>query len=117
QDRHLRGGGARLFDGMLEQALQMGRLPEDAAARLGQLREAVVGELALEWLRAPSGSLDRTIVNSVLEHAGFRGAELAELAQALAFGHLLVPTGDGYDFAHRTIAEGAAAIALRRRVA
>ncbi|WP_147469181.1 HEAT repeat domain-containing protein [Corallococcus sp. AB045] len=106
----------RVFDGLIEQACQEQRLTEDDARRLRGLRGDVIGELALAWLRDPKGSLDGATVDLLLGEAGFKAAERPDLLRALEFGHLLAPAGDAWDFAHRTLAEWAAAEALHRQV-
>lgn len=106
----------RVFQGLLDQACQDQRLTEREARQLRELQVNAIGELALSWLRAPSGYLDRAMVDLILEEAGFRASERPDIVRALEFGHLLAPAGDAWDFAHRTLAEWAASGALHREV-
>lgn len=105
----------RLFHALLEQGITAGRLTNEAARRLRTLREQILGEMALDWLRG-AAPLDLSKVTQAIERAGFQGEGMVELVEALEFGHLLIPTDSGWDFAHRTIAEWVAAAAIRRRV-
>lgn len=104
----------RVFQGLLDQACQAQRLSEREVHLLRQLQANLLGALALTWLQA--GSLDGPTLDLALEDAGFTIAERPDIVRALEFGHLLAPAGDAWDFAHRTLAEWAAAGALHREV-
>lgn len=120
-----RGSGARdlqpntlyacAFEELLAHACQSGRLEVAEAGLVRQLLSTVIGDLALAWLQSKSGLLDQGAIDDA-----FAGTDLGPLKQvdaidALAFGHLLVRAGAGWEFSHRTIAEWTAAQALRRR--
>ncbi len=106
----------RVFQGLLTQACQDHRLSDREARLLRELQANTLGELALDWLRSPTGYLDRARVDLALEDAGLKPLERPDIIRALEFGHLLAPAGDAWDFAHRTLAEWAAAGALHRQV-
>lgn len=106
----------RVFEGLLDQACMEQRLTERGAEQLRVLQTNAIGALALEWLQAPGGYLDRATIDQHLEEAGFKVSELSDLVRALEFGHLLARAGDDWDFAHRTMAEWAASEALHREV-
>jgi len=106
----------RVFQGLLTQACQDQRLSDHEARLLRELQANTLGELALDWLRSPTGYLDRARVDLALEDAGFKPREHPDIIRALEFGHLLAPAGDAWDFAHRTLAEWAAAGALHRQI-
>lgn len=107
---------SRVFQGLLTQACQDQRLTEREADLIRKLQASTLGALALSWLQSPTGYLDSVTVDLVLERAGFLDADRPGLVHALEFGHLLAPAGDGWDFAHRTLAEWMAAGALHRKV-
>lgn len=107
---------AYVFEALLEHACKSGRLRVAEAGLVRQLLGTVVGELALAWLQSTSGRLDHGAINDAFERIDLGPLEQVDAIDALAFGHLLVRVGAGWDFAHRTIAEWTAATALRRRV-
>jgi hypothetical protein len=106
----------RVFQGLLTQSCRDERLSEQEARLLRALQANTLGELALNWLRSPTGYLDGASVDLALDDAGFKAVDRPHVVRALEFGHLLAPAGDAWEFAHRTIAEWVAAGALHRQV-
>jgi len=107
---------SRAFKGLLDQARTDERLGDDDVRLLEGMLSPVIGELALQWLRSPTGFLSAETVDLVLEDAGVSVLERASVIRALEFGYLLAPANEDWEFSHRTIAEWAAARALTRRV-
>ncbi len=107
---------SRAFKGLLDQARTDERLGDDDVRLLEGMLSPVIGELALQWLRSPTGFLSAETVDLVLEHAGVSVLDRASVIRALEFGYLLAPANEDWEFSHRTIAEWAAARALTRRV-
>lgn len=105
----------RAFRGLLDQARSDERLSDEQVRLLEGMLGSVIGELALQWLRSPTGFLSPELVDLVLEEASFQVAERASIVRALEFGYLLAPANESWEFSHRTIAEWAAARALTRR--
>lgn len=103
---------ARAFRSMLDRATGEHRLSADQADLVRRTVPRVLGELALGWLRSSAEYvMDETIV-ACLHQNDIRGMDEIRYQQALEHGNLLVP-GDGRrEFAHKTIAEWAAARAL-----
>ena len=107
----------RSYEALLGHAAIGQRLSPEDAAQLQHCVDRVVGELALAWLSRSNAYLERHQLVRVLEEAEIPQSQQVSTVQALEFGHLLVPCGDSWEFAHRTLAEWTAAQALRRRVA
>jgi hypothetical protein len=106
----------RAFAGLLEQAVGDGRLRRDQAELLRRRGQAIVGELALAWLRSPHGILTDAEISARLEREKLIGRDAVDMQRALEFGYLLAPGADNLVFTHRTLAEWAAASALAHRV-
>lgn len=106
----------RVFDALLVNATSTGRLEQRYADCVRELREDLVGELAIEWLESESGIIEHQRLRTILKKIEPKYDSRVELRRALEFGHLLVREGAGWSFAHRTLAEWAAAGALRQRV-
>jgi len=106
----------RVYEGLLGQARADARVDDKGLERLRALLPTVVGELALEWLRAASGFLDDETVTVVLADQGVPVLDHAEVMDGLCFGHLLARAHDDWEFTHRTLAEWAASRALVRQV-
>lgn len=107
---------ARFFEMLLRQAQRDRRLSPEGSQLLRLLVGSVVGTLALLWLRDGALPLDATRVEVVLEQQGLPPAQRIAALDALEFGYLLRPIEGGWEFAHRTLAEWAAAAALHRDV-
>lgn len=106
----------RAFAALLDHACRSGRVRGDETMLMRRLLASVIGELALLWLQAADGVLSASALDEVLDASGLSPTEQVRVTEALQFGHLLVPVAASWEFAHRTIAEWAAAAALRRRV-
>lgn len=104
------------FEGLLDHACRSGRLRAADAGLVRRLLTTVIGELALAWLQSADGLLDRGAVDGAFDGVEMGPLDQVRAVEALAFGHLLVPVGATWEFGHRTMAEWAAAAALRRRV-
>ena len=104
------------FTVLLELACRAGRISTEAAGLVQRLLSTLVGKLAIAWLRAPEGWLDRGAIDAAFDAVEMSPLDQTRVLQALEFGHLLVSLGARWEFSHRTIAEWAAAAALRRDV-
>lgn len=121
QDERVRPEGEselyrRVFDGLLELAVEDERLQEEQAEVLRRRNHVLVGNLAITWLRSKNGRLSEIQVSAALESPDLTGGKALEIRRALEFGYLLTPGSDGIEFTHRTIAEWVAARALAHRV-
>lgn len=105
---------ARFFEMLLRQAQRDRRLSPEGSQLLRLLVGSVVGTLALLWLRDGARPLDATRVEVVLEQQDLPPAQRIAALDALEFGYLLRPIEGGWEFAHRTLAEWAAAAAVHR---
>jgi len=106
----------RVFDGLLDQAVEDRRLHEEQADVLRRQGHVLAGNLAITWLRSEAGRLTDVEVSSALESAGLSGKDVIEIQRAFEFGYLLAPGADNFEFSHRTIAEWVAARAIAHRV-
>lgn len=106
----------RVFAALLDHACRLRRLNPANAELVRCLLSTVVGELAITWLQSADGFLDRDAIDAAFEGVEMGPMDRVRALEALAFGHLLVPAGAAWEFGHRTMAEWAAATALRRRV-
>jgi hypothetical protein len=106
----------RVFEALLDRACRLRRLNPTDAELVRRLLSTVVGELAITWLQSPDGFLDRDAIDAAFEGVAMGPMDQVHALEALAFGHLLVPAAAAWEFGHRTMAEWAAATALRRRV-
>lgn len=106
----------RMFEALLDHASRSRRLTPTDAGLVRGLLSTVVGELAIAWLQSADGFLDRGEIDAAFEGIAMGPIDQERALEALAFGHLLVPAGARWEFGHRTMAEWAAATALRRRV-
>lgn len=107
---------ARFFEMLLRQAQRDRRLSPEGSQLLRLLVGSVVGTLALLWLRDGARPLDATRVEVVLEQQDLPPVQRIAALDALEFGYLLRPIEGGWEFAHRTLAEWAAAAAVHRDV-
>jgi hypothetical protein len=106
----------RAFDGLLRQAQLDSRLTEREVRLLTSLLDTVVGELARTWMLSGARYLSHAAVHECLEDAGLSVSERVDTIRALEFGYLLAPAAGAWEFAHRTLAEWAAASAVHTRV-
>ena len=100
---------------LVDAALRDQRLPRDQADLLRRRLVSLVGELALAALHSSDGKVSRPMLEVHLEDLGFRGRDALDVERALEWGYLLAPGGEDWDFAHRSIAEWAAASAILHR--
>lgn len=104
----------RFFATLLQQAQRDRRLSAEGSQLLKLLVGSVVGTLAMLWLQGGARPLDATRIEVVLED--LPSAQRMAALDALEFGYLLRPIEGGWEFAHRTLAEWAAAAAVHRNV-
>ncbi len=106
-----------VFDALLATARVSKRLDEDGARLLESLKSKLIGEIALAWLQSSQNLLGRATIEKKFDELNRSSDDEVQILDLLEFGHLLVRVGaDRWEFGHRTIAEWAAAHALRRRV-
>ena len=109
----------QVFHASLGRAHQSDRLTEDDVRRLKYFQSELIGELALNWLCSSEQVIDLEMLNDAFSELEVSNhySERDKLLRALEFGQLLVPAGQNcWTFGHRTLAEWAAAKAIRRRV-
>lgn len=111
RDLYPAGVYERVFERLLAHGARSGRLGPGAARSMQRGGRAVGARLALRWLQ-DGREISREAVRVEVERAGYGGEGADRLAEALEFGHLLVPGAEGFSFAHRTLAEWLAARGL-----
>jgi hypothetical protein len=98
----------QVFDKLLAHGSRSGRLRPEGARFLQRGGRRVGARLAFQWLR-DGRDVSRAAICHEVERAGYQGGDADHLAEALEFGHLIVPGAEGFCFAHRTLAEWLAA--------